>query len=84
MSKLLEDLAKPDPLSVALAVTSTEHILINTEGRVHRNTFLQQRNNSTRQRMVSEKKVGRKWLGGGGSMLIIARSLVWVSPFIPM
>ena len=48
---------------MALAVTSTEHILINTEGRVHRNTFLQQRNNSTRQRMVSEKKVGRKWRG---------------------
>ena len=61
MSKLLDDLAKPDPLSVALAVTSTNHILINTEGKVHSNTFLHTRNtNTTRQQMISENKV--RWI----------------------
>ena len=58
MSKLLDDLAKPDPLSVALAVTSTNHILINTEGKVHSNTYLHTRNTATtRQPMISENKV---------------------------
>lgn len=61
LSKLLDDLAKPDPLSAALAVTSTKHILINTEGRVHRNTFLQHRNNNARQKIISENKVS-DWL----------------------
>ena len=61
LSKLLDDLARPDPLSVALAVTSTNHILINTEGKVHTNTFLQNNNNAnTRQQMISENKV--RWI----------------------
>ena len=65
MSKLLDHLAKPDPLSVALAVTSTNHILINTEGKVHTNTFLHTTNtstttSSTRQEMISENKVRQR------------------------
>lgn len=56
MSKLLDELARVE----MVAVTNTRHILINTEGKVHRNTFLavkEPRPASSRQRASSENKV---------------------------
>ena len=56
LSKLLDELARVE----MVAVTNTRHILINTEGKVHRNTFLavkESRPASSRQRAVSENKV---------------------------
>ena len=56
LSKLLDELARVE----MVAVTNTRHILINTEGKVHRNTFLavkEPRPASSRQRAVSENKV---------------------------
>ena len=56
LSKLLDELARVE----MVAVTNTRHILINTEGGVHRNTFLavkEPRPASSRQRAVSENKV---------------------------
>ena len=56
MSKLLDELARVE----MVAVTNPRHILINTEGKVHRNTFLavkESRPASSRQRAVSENKV---------------------------
>ena len=56
LSKLLDELARVE----MVAVTNTRHILINTEGKVHRNTFLgvkETKQASSRQRSVSENKV---------------------------
>ena len=56
LSKLLDELARVE----MVAVTNTRHILINTEGKVHRNTFLgvkETRQAPSRQRAVSENKV---------------------------
>jgi len=53
LSKLLDDLVRSD--TIAHVVSSTEHILINNEGKVHRNTFLSTKQ-SQRQRIVSENK----------------------------
>ena len=59
LSKLLDELARLE----MVAVTNTRHILISTEGKVHRNTFLglkESRPASSRQRAVSENKVRSK------------------------
>lgn len=53
LSKLLDDLARSD--TIAHVVSSTQHILINNEGKVHRNTFLSSKH-SQRQKIVSENK----------------------------
>ena len=56
LSKLLDELARVE----MVAVTNTRHILINTEGKVHTNTFLgvkETKQASSRQRAVSENKV---------------------------
>ena len=68
LSKLLDELARCDTINLMYAVTNTNHILINTDGRVHRNTFMStsSSNNtksnilsgtSSRERAVSENKV---------------------------
>jgi len=67
LSKLLDELARCDTINLMYAVTNTNHILINTDGRVHRNTFMSttSSNNtksnilsgtSSRERAVSENK----------------------------
>ena len=53
MSRLLSSLARDE---VLYAVTSTRHILINTEGRVHPTTFTQP-GRDTRHTQGSENKV---------------------------
>ena len=56
MSKLLEELARVE----MVAVTNTRHILINTEGKVHRNTYIAAKDSkpaSSRHNAVSENKV---------------------------
>jgi len=53
LSKLLDDLARSD--TIAHVVSSTQHIHINNEGKVHRNTFLSSKQ-SQRQKIVSENK----------------------------
>jgi len=53
LSKLLDDLARSD--TIAHVVSSTQHILINNEGKVHRNTFISSKQ-SQRQKIVTENK----------------------------
>jgi len=53
LSKLLDDLARSD--TIAHVVSSTQHILINNEGKVHRNTFLPSKQ-SQRPKIISENK----------------------------
>ena len=67
LSKLLDELARCDTINLMYAVTNTNHILINTDGRVHRNTFMTTSSSSnksnilsgtsSRERAVSENKV---------------------------
>merc|ERR1719419_1206221 len=57
LSRLLDELARCDTIQLMYAVTNTKHIMINTEGKVHKNTWLSSVNNvNSRQSALSENK----------------------------